>query len=180
MRTVPAMIRTDDAIADLLDIEGGVVFQATEGLNKEQIGVASLAPGEGLVGQVALREEPLNLEYATGHSEFRLLPGLGEEPFQSFLGVPIIHHREVLGVLVVQQKERRRFDESEEAFLVTMSAQLAVMIASAASAAAPIAKPLPIAAVVLPSSSSESVILRVSSPRPDISAMPPALSATGP
>ena len=56
----------------------------------------------------------------------------------------------------------------------------AVMIASAARAAAPIAKPLPIAAVVFPSSSSESVIARVSLPRPLISAMPPALSATGP
>ena len=56
----------------------------------------------------------------------------------------------------------------------------AVMIASAASAAAPIANPLPIAAVVFPRASSESVIFRVSSPRPAISAIPPALSATGP
>ena len=30
MRGVPATIRTDDAIADLLDLERGVVFQATE------------------------------------------------------------------------------------------------------------------------------------------------------
>lgn len=30
MRSVPARIRTDDAIADLLEIEHGVVFQATE------------------------------------------------------------------------------------------------------------------------------------------------------
>ena len=30
VRNVPATIRTDDAIADLLDIEHGVVFQATE------------------------------------------------------------------------------------------------------------------------------------------------------
>ena len=54
------------------------------------------------------------------------------------------------------------------------------MIASAANAAAPIANPLPIAAVVLPNSSRESVISLTSSPIPDISAMPPALSATGP
>ena len=53
-------------------------------------------------------------------------------------------------------------------------------MARAASAAAPIANPLPIAAVVLPSSSRESVILRVSSPSPAISAIPPALSAIGP
>src|SRR5690606_24756617 len=36
-----------------------------------------------------------------------------------------------LGVLVVQQVERRRFDEHEEAFLVTCSAQLAGVIAHA-------------------------------------------------
>ena len=47
------------------------------------------------------------------------------------LGVPIIHHRVVLGVLVVQQKQSRRFDDSEEAFLVTVSAQLAGLIAHA-------------------------------------------------
>jgi phosphotransferase system enzyme I (PtsP) len=110
---------------------GRFVFQATEGLNKSQVGVASLAPGEGLVGKVAEREEPINLEDATNHPSFRLIPGIGEEPFSAFLGVPIIHHREVLGVLIVQQKERRRFDESEEAFLVTMSAQLAGVIAHA-------------------------------------------------
>ena len=56
----------------------------------------------------------------------------------------------------------------------------AEMIARAASAAAPMAKPLPMAAVVLPSSSRESVMARVSGPIPPISAMPPALSATGP
>ena len=34
-------------------------------------------------------------------------------------------------MLVIQQKERRQFDEGEEAFLVTMSAQLAGVIAHA-------------------------------------------------
>ena len=107
------------------------VLQATEGLNPEQIGVASLAAGEGLVGLVAEREEPVNLDDAESHSSFRFLPDLGEERYHSFLGVPIIHQREVLGVLVVQQTDQRRFDESEEAFLVTMSAQLAGVIAHA-------------------------------------------------
>ncbi|QFU77494.1 phosphoenolpyruvate--protein phosphotransferase [Halioglobus maricola] len=107
------------------------VFRATEGLNKDQIGVASLMAGEGLVGTVAEREEPLNLENAENHPAFRFFPDLGEDAYHSFLGVPIIHQRRVLGVLVVQQAERRRFDESDEAFLVTMSAQLAAIIAHA-------------------------------------------------
>ncbi|MCB1695119.1 MAG: phosphoenolpyruvate--protein phosphotransferase [Halioglobus sp.] len=108
-----------------------LVFRATKGLNQAQIGLASLAPGEGLVGLVAEREEPVNLENAETHPSFQFLPDLGEEKFHSFLGVPIIHQREVLGVLVVQQTEQRRFDEGEEAFLVTMSAQLAGVIAHA-------------------------------------------------
>ncbi|MBN7797049.1 phosphoenolpyruvate--protein phosphotransferase [Parahaliea mediterranea] len=107
------------------------IFRATEGLNKDQVGLASLAPGEGLVGLVAAREEPLNLESAETHPSFQFLQGIGEEHYHAFLGVPIIHQREVMGVLVVQQAERRRFDESEEAFLVTMSAQLAGVIAHA-------------------------------------------------
>jgi phosphotransferase system enzyme I (PtsP) len=107
------------------------VFQATDGLNRDMLGKASLSPGEGLVGRVAEREEPINLEMAPAHPSFTLLQGIGEEEFNAFLGVPIIHQREVLGVLVVQQKDPRRFDESEEAFLVTMSAQLAGVIAHA-------------------------------------------------
>ena len=42
------------------------------------------------------------------------------------------------------------------------------------------AKPLPVAAVVLPRESRASVRSRTLSGRPLISAMPPALSATGP
>ncbi|MFV0478698.1 MAG: phosphoenolpyruvate--protein phosphotransferase [Parahaliea sp.] len=107
------------------------VFHATEGLNKALIGVASLAADEGLVGLVAKREEPINIEDAESHPSYRFLQNLGEESYHAFLGVPIIHQRDVLGVLVVQQGQRRRFDESEEAFLVTMSAQLAGVIAHA-------------------------------------------------
>ena len=113
------------------DSTGRLVFRATEGLNQERAGQVSLAEGEGLVGLVAAREEPLNLENAAAHPRFRPVPGIGEESFRSFLGAPIIHQRQVLGVLVVQQKERRRFGEEDEAFLTTLAAQLAAAIAHA-------------------------------------------------
>ncbi|MGH8379792.1 phosphoenolpyruvate--protein phosphotransferase [Pseudomonas sp.] len=116
----------------LLDPETNrFVLMATEGLNKRSIGKVSMAPNEGLVGLVGTREEPLNLENAAGHPRYRYFAETGEERFASFLGAPIIHHRRVVGVLVIQQKERRQFDEGEEAFLVTMSAQLAGVIAHA-------------------------------------------------
>ncbi|HVL01806.1 MAG TPA: phosphoenolpyruvate--protein phosphotransferase [Dongiaceae bacterium] len=106
-------------------------LMATEGLNKSAVGNATLHFSEGLVGQVGMREEPINLDDAPSHPKFRYLQETGEEPFHSFLGVPIIHHRKLLGVLVVQQRESRRFDQEEEAFLVTISAQLAAVVAHA-------------------------------------------------
>ncbi|WP_417661505.1 phosphoenolpyruvate--protein phosphotransferase [Pseudomonas sp.] len=116
----------------LLDPETNrFVLMATDGLLKRSIGKVSMAPNEGLVGLVGTREEPLNLENAAAHPRYRYFAETGEERYASFLGSPIIHHRRVMGVLVIQQKERRQFDEGEEAFLVTMSAQLAGVIAHA-------------------------------------------------
>ncbi|WP_062061709.1 phosphoenolpyruvate--protein phosphotransferase [Cellvibrio sp. OA-2007] len=115
----------------LRDAKGDYVLMATDGLNTDAVGKVRLAAGEGLVGRVVVREEPINLEHAEAHPSYQYFPETGEERYRSFLGVPIIHHRKVLGVLVVQQVEQRRFDEGEEAFLVTMSAQLAGVIAHA-------------------------------------------------
>jgi len=107
------------------------LLMATEGLNKRAVGKVSMASNEGLVGLVGSRAETITLEDAMSHPRFLYFPETGEERYASFLGTPIIHHRQVLGVLVVQQKERRQFDEGDEAFLVTMSAQLSGVIAHA-------------------------------------------------
>lgn len=107
------------------------ILMATEGLNRGSVGRVSLGRDEGLIGLVAKREEPINLQDAESHPQYRYFPETGEERFRSFLGTPIIHQGKVLGVLVVQQVEQRRFDESEESFLITLSAQLAAVIAHA-------------------------------------------------
>ena len=110
---------------------GQYLFAANEGLNQDAVGRATIDEGFGLVGLVGERAEPVNLEAASEHPRYFHMPEMGEEPFKAFLGAPIIHHREVLGVLVVQQRQKRRFDEGEEAFLLTLSAQLAAVIAHA-------------------------------------------------
>ena len=107
------------------------VLMATEGLRQDAVGKVSLAGSQGLVGLVGTREEPLNIDNAPEHPRFQYLSETGEDPFMSFLGVPIIHHKRLLGVMVVQQRDSRQFDAGEEAFLVTMSAQLAGVIAHA-------------------------------------------------
>ena len=105
-------------------------LMATKGLRKPHRHVG-LPFGQGLVGLVADRAEPINVADARHHPHFKHLPGIGEESFSSFFGTPIIHQRQVLGVLVIQQREQREFDESEESFMVTLAAQLAVLLAHA-------------------------------------------------
>ncbi len=116
-----------------LNIQNGdhYVLMATRGLNPEAVGKARLRRDEGLIGLVAQRAEPVNLEDAQTHPSYKYLPDIGEDPFHGFLGVPVIHHRKVLGVLVVQQRENRRFGEAEETLLVTLAAQLSGAIAHA-------------------------------------------------
>lgn len=61
------------------------------------------------------------------HPSFKYIPAVKEERFRSFLGVPIIHRRQLLGglgVLVVQQRKHRHFDEIEESFMVTLATQM--------------------------------------------------------
>ncbi|WP_139151494.1 GAF domain-containing protein, partial [Salmonella enterica] len=50
------------------------------------------------------------------------------ERFRAFLGVPNIQRRQLLGVLVVQQRELRQYEESEESFLVTLATQMAAIL----------------------------------------------------
>ena len=113
---------------------GKFQFAANQGSNPDAVGRIAVGPDEGLVGLVAERAEPINLDDAPGHPRFLHLEEMGEEAFHAFLGVPIIHRRRVLGVLVVRQRERRRFDEDDEAFLITLSAQLAAVVAHAEAA----------------------------------------------
>lgn len=113
------------------DADRRYVLMATEGLRQESVGKVRLALREGLVGLVAAREEPLNLDNADKHPNYAYFEETGEKPFHSFMGAPIIHHRKVLGVLVLQQATRRRFLPEEEAFVVTVCAQLSGAIAHA-------------------------------------------------
>lgn len=104
---------------------GDFVLMATDGLRPESVHKIRLASGEGLVGTVAERHEPLLLRNAAEHPTFRHFPETGEEQYTSFLGVPIMHFRQVLGVLVVQQRGYTELGDKDIGFLVTTASQLA-------------------------------------------------------
>jgi len=108
-----------------------LILMATDGLNPDSVGKVSLSFGEGLTGLVREREEPINLNNAPEHPRYYFFPETDEQQYLSYLGVPIIHHRKVLGVLVVQRRSNERFNEEDETFVITVAAQLAGAIVHA-------------------------------------------------
>jgi phosphotransferase system enzyme I (PtsP) len=107
------------------------LLMASDGLAQDSWGYTRIGFSEGLVGLVAQREEPINIADAKQHAHFKHIPEVKEDEFNAFLGTPIIHQRKVLGIITIQQRNVRSFDETEEAFLITLSARLSTALASA-------------------------------------------------
>ncbi|MCK5649440.1 MAG: phosphoenolpyruvate--protein phosphotransferase [Gammaproteobacteria bacterium] len=132
VRRVKKAIDADVCSIYLLDDnEKKFTLMATDGLNADLVGQVQMAHGAGLVSLVAQRADPLNLDDALEHPRFKLFTALNEERFHGFTGIPITHHREVLGVLVAQSESRIRFSSDVVNFLVTIAAQLAGAIINA-------------------------------------------------
>lgn len=106
-----------------------LTLAGTDGLEKKAVGKARLRVGEGLVGSVAQKQELMDLADAPSDPKFKYLPEVGEDKFFSFLGVPIINQGEILGVLVIQSRDKKQFGPVEESFLVTLATQMSSIIA---------------------------------------------------
>lgn len=107
-----------------------LVLRANQGFGVDSGGIR-IGLGEGLVGRVAKRKKLLNLADATEHPAFLEVPELDEVRMRAFMGVPLMHQRRVVGVLIVQHSQRRNFDNEEESFLLTLGAQLAALMSQA-------------------------------------------------
>lgn len=103
---------------------------ATEGLNSAAVHKTRLKVGEGLVGLIAEQAEPVALSDAPAHPKFAYRPETGEDPYHSLMGVPILRHGQVIGVLVVQNQTRRHYTEEEIEALQTIAMVLAEMLVS--------------------------------------------------
>jgi len=106
-----------------------MVLVASHGLGDQAIGRTRLRASEGLIGLVARSRHPVNLVDPAQHPEFRFFEGIGEEDFRSFSAAPLVRGGDIVGVLAVQCREPRPLSSEEEAFLVTLAAQLALVVA---------------------------------------------------
>ena len=123
-------MRADVCSFYVLRDDGALELFASKGLAAESVHMTTLRLGEGLVGLIAAEAEPLRLEDAPSHPAFAYRPETGEERYSSFLGVPVLRAGQTLGVLVVQNAERRHFGEDETEAMLTTATILAEMIAT--------------------------------------------------
>jgi phosphotransferase system enzyme I (PtsP) len=107
---------------------GDLELFATEGLSPDAVHVTRLKPGEGLVGEIVRQGRPLNLSDAPLHPAFAYRPETGEDPYHSFLGVPLLRGGRPIGVLVVQNRTERTYAEEEVEDLQIIAMVLAEMV----------------------------------------------------
>ena len=123
---------TDVCSAYLLEPDrANLVLAATLGLRPQCIGNLRMGLNEGLAGLVAEQVRPVAVEQVKTHPRFKYFTEAGEDAYQSFLGVPLIDQGVLQGVLVVQTKDARVFDEDEVAMLVEAAAGVAPVVSEA-------------------------------------------------
>lgn len=104
---------------------------ATQGLRQAAVHMTRMRVAEGLVGTVAAHGRAMVLADAWKHPSFSYRPETGEERYNSFMGVPIVRGSRVIGVLVVQNRDKRHYSEVEVESVQTVAMVLAELITSA-------------------------------------------------
>jgi phosphotransferase system enzyme I (PtsP) len=104
-----------DEIAAIMDIEiaslyvvedDKLVMRGNHGFPESAIGNTVLAVGEGITGLVAECMRPVSAAHAAKEASYKEVPGLGEDRFPVFAGIPLISGGAVIGVLVLQRKKK--------------------------------------------------------------------------
>ena len=108
-----------------------LVLKATQGLNPDAVNQVRMKPGEGLVGLCFSENRILREGNTRQNPGFKFFSNAGEEPFNSFLCVPIRQGVEKVGVLVVQHQEIDHFTRFDERALKTAATQLAGAVENA-------------------------------------------------
>lgn len=110
--------------------DGSMELCATEGLLPEAVHNTRMKSGEGLVGFVADEAEPISLSDAPRHKRFSYRPETGEDPYLSFLGVPMLKGGRVIGVLVVQNRDSKIYPDVDVETLQTIATVFAEIVST--------------------------------------------------
>jgi phosphotransferase system enzyme I (PtsP) len=83
-----------------------IVMRGNHGFPRAAIGATMLGVGEGITGLVAECMRPVSAAHAAAEAAYKHVPGLGEEKYPVFVGVPLIGSGSAIGVLVLQRRKK--------------------------------------------------------------------------
>jgi len=129
VRLIGEELRSD--VCSCYVMRAGEVLElfATQGLSQDAVHLTRLRVGEGLIGEIAARARPLNAPNAWDHPSFVYRAETGEDVYASLMGVPMIRGGQVIGVLAVQNRDRRPYPDIEIETLETVAMVLAELLA---------------------------------------------------
>ncbi len=128
-----------DQIAAIMDVEivsvyareewsdDRLVMRGNHGFPATAIGVVTLAVGEGITGLVAECMRPVSASHAAAEVAYKHVPGLGEEKYPVFVGVPLVAGGSAIGVLVLQRR-RRSFADPEVTLATALGAPVTLAL----------------------------------------------------
>ena len=113
----------------LVDRDGaGLTLAATNGVDREQIGVARLEIGQGITGIAARDRAPVVSTDLANDPRCAWIRGVDHERFTSILAVPLEVRDHVVGVLNVKTVARREFATDDVRRLATIAEMLAGVV----------------------------------------------------
>lgn len=151
LRSLREITETDAGISEKLDkivtmivrqtkADAGVCYVAVDDNYLELFAACGYAPdiahkislrvGEGLAGEVAKEKRSLVVNDVWKNPQFSYKPEMGEEPFKSFIGVPIVRWNRVVGVLALQNKKSAGYANNQVGILETVAMFLSDFISS--------------------------------------------------
>ena len=111
--------------------EDTLVLEATIGLNDDAVGKVRLNPGEGITGCAAKQGRTVAVRDVTQDKRNKYIPITGEENYRSLLSVPLKFHDELIGVINVQTRDPRTFQQNERRLLKTIAHQVSGLLRNA-------------------------------------------------
>jgi signal transduction histidine kinase len=124
-----AALRTQVCSLYLVDRDdAGLTLAATNGVDRQHIGVARLAIGQGITGLAASERQPIATTDLSNDPRCAWIRGVDHARYTSMIAVPLIVRDRVVGVLNVKTVKRREFKPAEIRRLATIAALLAGIV----------------------------------------------------
>jgi signal transduction protein with GAF and PtsI domain len=132
-QVVASSLKGDSCLIYLLDSESmNLVLSGAYPPHPYQIGKLRLESGEGLTGWVAAQKKTVALSQNAYHdSRFKLFQNLPEDKFESFLSAPIVLKSQIIGVINLQNRKKRKFTPGQVRLFTSIASQIAGVIEKA-------------------------------------------------